>query len=111
MIEAVNTNFECEIEKYYNKLHKLWSSLAEKDQLSYQGNGLRMSISSVKEIIESFPEMLPKDIINNTQHYSGWYGTMGHMAKFLNERETYNFLLDMGLDPTIEDYYGENCEW
>ena len=55
--------------------------------------------------------MPPATIINDTNHYSGWYGTMGHMARTLNEPETYQFLISMGLDTSIFDYYEENSEW
>ena len=106
VIEEMTQNVDLNIvlEQYYSPLHDLWSNLADNGLIASRGDGLRMPISKIKEIFALFPNMPEATIINDTDHYSGWYGTMGHMAKILNEPETYQFLISKGLDTSILNF-------
>ena len=113
---AENMNLPIVLEEYYSQLHQLWSNLQDNGledngSIVTRGDGSRMPVSKIKEILALFPDMPAATIINDTNHESGWYGTMGHMAQALNEPETYQFLISMGLDTSILDYYEENSEW
>ncbi len=99
------------LQEYYYELCQLYAKLQKNDIIPIPGDGSRMSVASIEKIFKLFPDIPMETIINNTNHYSGWYGTMGHMAKHLNEPKTYKFLISMGLNTSILDYYDETSSW